>query len=563
MKVSDYIVDFLIDRGIADAFGIPGGVILELLYAMDRRKTEFSAHLCCHEQGAAFAACGYAQASSKPGVAYATRGPGVTNLITAIADAFYDSVPVLFLTAHAAERKHPSMRTEADQDMDPLPLVASITKYAVRIEHAADVPRALEYAYQTALSGRKGPTFLDFSSKMLEAELCCDLPVPCAPRVGTDNTAQVKAELISALRIARRPILLIGSGIHQSHTEASIRILAEKVQIPVLSSCISQDIMPDSPLYFGYIGSHGIRYSNFILSKADLIISFGNRMSVPVHSASFHHVINHTQKIRIDIDEAEFLRELPCCNCLTADLSVLLPRLSEAPLSYSGSTEWLAVCTSLKKNLRQYDIKTPVRELAEILKQLPSDALLVSDVGNHSFWLSRAYAYAGACQRLLYSKSFSALGCALPKAVGASIATGKPVFCFVGDQGFQFNLQELLIIARHRFPIIVILLNNFSSGMIRMREKQQFHTLLHTTQADGYDIPDFESIVKAYGLSYCLFQPGETLPLKDWLLSGTPGVLELRLDDSIDLEPCLPIGNPCQQLAPLLSQALYEQLDML
>ena len=171
MKAADWIIDFLISKGVTDTFGLPGAVVLELLYAMDRRKPELTPHLSYHEQGAAFAACGYAQATGKLGVAYATRGPGMTNMLTAVADAYYDSVPVMFFTAHSSGRKRPEMRVENNQEIDTVALATGITKYAVRIDDAAELQRELQKAYAAAMTGRKGPVFLDIASAMLRQEI--------------------------------------------------------------------------------------------------------------------------------------------------------------------------------------------------------------------------------------------------------------------------------------------------------------------------------------------------------------------------------------------------------
>lgn len=564
MKVSDYIVDFLIQKGVTDVFGIPGGVVLDFLYALDRRKIEISPHLNYHEQSAAFAACGYAQASGKPGVAYATRGPGLTNMITAIAEAYYESIPILIITAHAAPREKPQMRIEMDQDMDPIPLVRSITKYANRIERADDVQRQMELAFHIAETGRKGPVVLDFAARLFKAELVSGEGAIC-PADKHNAAKELEKCLRTALRQARRPVFLIGNGVKLSGTTAAFRKIAEKAQIPVISSHIAQDTMPDSPMYFGYIGSRGTRYGNFILAKSDLIISFGNRMSFPINSSSFYPVVNEKSMIRVDVDETEFLREFPNCTNFLADLADILPELVQKDLTSEHYTDWVAVCNTLKETLWEYDIEPPISTLTQLLSFIPAESTLVSDVGNNALWLARAYAHEKIVQQVIYSKSFSALGCSLSKGIGAYYGKKKPVVCFTGDQGFQFNIQELQFLVSNNIPLVIILLNNFSSGMIRSREKQQFPThFVHTTRADGYGVPNFESIAKAYGLGYILWDAeNRTVAAETLHQISKPCLIELLIDESIDLVPSLPIGNPCQDLAPILSRELYIQLEQL
>lgn len=566
MKVSDYVVDFLIQEGVTDVFGIPGGVVLDFLYAMDRRKDKISPHLNFHEQSAAFAACGYAQVSGKLGVAYGTRGPGFTNMITAIAEAYYESIPVLIITAHAAPRKKVQMRIEADQDMDPIPLVKSISKFAARIERPDTVESQVELAVHLATTGRPGPVVLDFSSQLFKVEVVSGDGLVRRPELSRPNAAQ---EFENCLRTeldrASRPVFLIGNGVKLSGTNAALRKIAEKAQIPVVSSHIAQDTMPDSSMYFGYIGSRGTRYGNFILAKSDLIISLGNRMSFPINSSSFCPLVSGKRIIRVDVDDAEFLREIPNSTEFPADLADILPNLVQAELTAKNYTDWIAVCNRLRDVLWEYDIEPPMSMISQLLRLVSAESTLVSDVGNNALWLARAYAYATAIQQLIYSKSFSALGCSLPKGIGAYYGRRKPVVCFTGDQGFQFNIQELQFLASNNIPLVVVLLNNFSSGMIRTREKQQFSNhFVHTTRSDGYSVPNFESVARAYGIGYmCLTEKNITAAAEVLNRINKPYLIELEIDDSIDLVPSLPIGNPCQDLAPILPRDLYVQLDQL
>lgn len=570
MTGASYFVEFLISKGVTDVFGIPGRVVMDILYDIRDKTDRISAHLSYHEQTAAFAASGYAQVSGKLGVAYATRGPGVTNMQTAIADAFYDSIPILIFTGHSASRRFPAMRVEQDQDMDPIPTLSSITKYAARVERVQDIPGELEKAYRLAMEGRKGPVVLDFATRILTEEMDFSNREKADDHLKNDFGEQERTEeeiihsIAGALKEAKRPVFLVGNGINQSGTAARMKLLAERTSIPVLSSVISQDVMPDSPLYFGYIGSHGTRYGNFILSKADLIISLGNRMDFPVSSKSFAPIVSRAKTIRVDIDEAEFLREIPNSEVFTAELSVLFPKLLASEFSYEGSREWLVVCRHLKESLREYDINVPVRTAAKLLQTFAPEAVLVSDVGNNPFWLARAYAYAECANPLLYSKSFSALGCALGKAIGAYYSTGKPVICSVGDQGLQLNIQELQFIVQHKLPITILLWNNVSSGMIRHWQQLRYQgRYFHTTLDTGYSVPDFSAIAKAYGLAYRCVTAADASGMEDCLNIVQPCLLEMRIEEDAEMNPNLPMGAPCQDLTPELPRSLYTELDRL
>lgn len=562
MKAADWIIDFLISKGVTDAFGLPGAVVLELLYAMDRGKPKLTPHLNYHEQGAAFAACGYAQATGKLGVAYATRGPGMTNMLTAMADAYYDSVPVMFFTAHSSGRKRPEMRVENNQEINTVAIAAGVTKYAVRIDDAVELQQELQRAYTAATTGRKGPVFLDIASAVLRQEITSEA-MPDREGTKAADSGRIAGEIAARLREAKRPVMLIGGGVRQSGTAELVRELAEKAGIPVLSSRTTHDILPDSPMYFGFVGSHGTRYSNFILSKADLILALGNRMAFPVNSRSFRPVVEGAVTVRVDVDAGELLRDVPNSIGYAADLRDLLPELLKRDLANMDLAAWRKVCGELKQSLWQWD-KTPVTAtLMQIIAAAGKEATFVCDVGNHSFMVTNACVYSGATNRTLYSGSFGTLGSALPKAIGACCGTGRPVVCFAGDQGFQMNIQELQALAQSRLPVTVVVINNLASAMIREREEKQFSHLVHTTPESGYSVPDLRAMAEAYRLGYrCIEDPAAQVQ-GDILLPEAPCLIEVRADGDETLRPNLPQGRPCQDLAPALPEELYRRLEML
>lgn len=554
MTGAQYIVDSLIRRGVTDAFGIPGGVILSLLYEMETRKPLFSPHLTYHEQCAGFAACGYAQASGKLGVAYATRGPGFTNLITAIADAYYDSLPVLFITAHSAPCPPNGMRVMADQEMDTCSMVRNITKKAERLDNPMSFAGDFEKLCDTALNGRKGPVFLDVSTKVLSQEINNNATV------ATDNKQHPSffeaGSIIEAIRNAKRPVILAGDGINQADARELFQQFCEKSNIPVISSRFTHDILEGSDQYYGYVGSHGMRCANFILSKTDLILSLGNRLHFPPKSESFGEILEHARIIRCEIDEGEFNRDIPNTTIVQADLRDVLSTLCQEE-DYGDYIEWGNVCNILKKELSTIDMNSAVESISNILEKIPANYTISNDVGNNEFWVSRACVQSGIKNRTYYSKSFGALGCGLGKAIGIYHATRHPVLCFVGDQGLQMNIQELQYISQHQLPITIVLLNNQSSGMIKDRESVVYNRLVHTTPKSGYCFPDFKVVCEAYGIEYVSVNAIEELFQK------TPSFIEIQIDESLGLNPSLPRGKKCQDMLPNISIELYEYLNSL
>jgi len=551
MTGAQYIVESLIKRGVTDAFGIPGGVILALLYEMDNYKPMLTPHLSYHEQCAGFAACGYAQASGKIGVAYATRGPGFTNMLTAIADAYYDSLPTLFITAHTAPCPPEGMRVMSDQEMDTCSMVQNITKMAMRLDDEKTFTETIDKALYIALEGRKGPVFLDISSSLFKKEIPIIEKVEENAYKIEDYSNQVK-EIATSIRNAQRPIILAGDGINLSNSRDVFGQFVEKARIPVVSSRFSHDIMAEKSLYYGYIGGHGMRAANFILSKTDLILSLGNRLHFPPKSESFGNVMDHAKLLRVEIDENELNRKIKNTVNYQCDLKELLNQSKDGNCDYGNHEDWIAVCNILKKDLKQEDINSAIEAIISILNQVEKDTVVVTDVGNNEFWVSRAVVESGCKNRVLYSKSFGALGCALGKAIGAYYASRKPVVCFVGDQGMQLNIQELLFISQHQLPITIVLLNNRTSGMIRDREMVYFKKPLHTTHESGYVSPDFKLIAESYGIKQ-----------SEHAHSNGPTLIEIPVYSNLSLSPVLPRGKKCQDMEPCLPRERYEYLDHL
>lgn len=556
MKVSEYIAQYLQKQGVTDAFGIPGGVILELMYAFDATEG-ITPHLSFHEQCAGFAACGYAQVGGKLGVAYATKGPGFTNMLTAMADAYYDSIPVLFITAHSAATLPEGCRLVADQDMDTCGMVRNITKYAKRIDDIEEISISLEKACQIAKDGRKGPVFLDIAASLFKKEMVSSASVY---HQGEHIEPERYVSLIcSEIKTAERPVILLGDGINQSATNNAINRFIEKAGIPVLSSRYCHNIVRNQEYYYGYVGSHGIRYANFILSKADLVVSLGNRLYFPSHSLSYSKIIEHAKFLRFDIDDGELNKHPQMLAGKQVDMASLVPALAMTDTDCGNHKEWLEVCKTLKFQLKDEDVNETVLLLSKLLKTLPKDCIIVNDVGNNEFWMSKACVYAGIANRTLYSKSFGALGNALGKAIGAYYAMKKPVVAFVGDQGVQMNIQELQYISQHHLPIAIVLLNNSSSGMIKDREAiAGYGYSLHTTEESGYGTPKFSIVAEAYRMVYLRIDEYHSFPIID-----KPLFLELSISENQTLTPSLPRGRDIQDLEPRINKELYNRLNKL
>lgn len=554
MRVETYIVNKLREFSVTDTFGIPGGVILKLLQEMQIQSSEITPHLCYHEQAAGFAACGYAQAKGTLGVAYATRGPGILNMMTCIGEAYQESLPVLFITAHG-KRTRSAARFEQNQELDIVSGVVGFTKYAANVEKIEDVQNKLEVACMMATTGRKGPVLLDFSATLWGTEMP-NIQQSSYHTECNEVNAQVR-QIVNRLGKVKRPILLIGDGLRHGIGKQKLYDTVKHIGIPVLSSRGSQDLLSGSPYYYGYIGSHGIRYSNFILSKSDFIISLGNRMAFPIHSESFSPILKQAEIIRIDIDKNELERPFPNAENYSLDAGSVLVELSRLINGHNGWDEWISVCKELKQVLEHEDCTKPVKLLEKYINNQNINAMYVCDVGNNEFWFSRAFEKVGKKGNLFCSKSFGTLGAAIAKAIGVYYATGNEVVCVVGDQGIQYNIQELQYVTKHKIPVKIVVLNNRCSGMIDDHESRVLvGNKIHVNDKTGYYALDLKKIAQAYDLNYFMFTDVDSHEPQ------APYICEMEIE-SLVLTPNLPKGNPCHDMEPLMPRHLYEYLNQL
>ena len=568
MKVVDYLVESLIELGITDVFGIPGGVVLDFVYALNKRKKDINTHLLHHEQNAGFAALGYAQSTQKVGVAFGTKGPGILNLTTSIAEAYSDSIPSLFITSHSLDDTSDKMRVIEDQEIDIVPIFKSITKYCVRVNNADSFIEELRKSICLVNSGRKGPVVIDISSRIWNSEI---LENKLKEKIieNIDNSKNNFEEAILSieknLNKSKKPLLIIGDGIRQAGIEKEVVGFSEKNKIPVIYSRGCQDIMSSSKMAFGYVGSHGTRYTNYILSEADLLISLGNRLSFPIKSKSFLDIFSKCKLIRCDIDENEFMREIPNSENFQCDVKEVLKGLFNKNIENKNIDKWFDKCNKIKEILWNSDTDTPVNEIAYLLDNLKNTGAIIGDVGNNEFWLSRAYEFSKNKNKILFSRSLGTMGCSIGKTIGAYYALKKSVVCFIGDQALQMNPQELQFISNNKLPIWIVVVNNNSSGMIKSRQIRRYNSeFLLTTEETGYSMVDLEKLSNAYDFDYVQIESVEDIDNKLIDCDYTkPLFINFIVDENIDLEISLPIGNDCKDMEPKLDEAVLERIKNL
>lgn len=503
--------------------------------------------------------------SHKLGVAYATSGPGATNLITGIANAYFDSIPCLFITGQVntyEQKNNLKCRQKGFQETDIVSIVKPITKYSVMIENEKDIVYELEKAYYFATEGRKGPVLLDIPMNIQRAEIDLNTQNKFIPETKEQfKYEEIKDTIYEEIKKAKRPVIIAGAGINISNSRQEFRQLVSKLKIPVVTTMISRDVLPKKSKYnFGFIGAYGDRISNIILSKSDCILTIGTRLGVR-QTGNKEYFNKEAIKLRIDIDKGELTNSLGENEIqLVGDLKELFPYLINEGYNEIKS-EWLEECQMIRNKLDQTD-KTSQTSIINALSNIIEDNTnIVTDVGQNQVWVSQAFEVKEN-QRILYSGGHGAMGYSLPAAIGAYYAEHKNVISFNGDGGFQINIQELEFLVRENIPIKVIILNNNSLGMIRHFQEMYFdsnYTL--TVNKRGYQTPDFCKIADAYGIdNYCINNINDIVKLKEILQNDKPTLINVEVGDITYVYPKLGINQPLYNQEPYLDKELLQEL---
>ncbi|EEG73565.1 thiamine pyrophosphate-binding protein [[Clostridium] hylemonae] len=564
MKLSDYIVEYLIRQNITDVFGYPGGMITHLMDSFRKYSERITAHNTSHEQGAAFAACGYAQTSGKPGIAYATSGPGATNLVTGICNAYFDSLPVIFITGQVntfEAKDRLRVRQRGFQETDIVSMVSGVTKMAVYIESPDKIKYYLERAFAMAMEGRRGPVLLDIPMNVLRADIDADELIGYNKEFQGNDARRFQEELQKAVMKAKQPCFLFGNGIKSSGLEEKLKCVINTLKIPFVTSMISFDVFSDSPYYFGFIGAYGERAANFIVAKSDLLITIGARLDIRQVGAQREKFAPNAEIIRVDIDDGEFtyaLHEDEKQYLLSAEQALDAAVNISCTQSFS---EWLTICRTIKEQLKGYDDREPNRWIQEISRCIPRDCIITTDVGQNQIWVAQSFVVKEK-QKVLFSGGHGAMGYSLPAAIGAFYGSGgKTIVSINGDGGIQMNIQELQFIAREKLPIKIVIMNNKALGMIRHFQEMYFGGEYYLTNKDGgYSAPDFCKIAEAYGIPNGKISNFDDLDHSEWIDNAGPFLLDIQLDGNTYVYPKLEFGKPNQDQEPLLDRKLYKEL---
>ena len=493
----------LVGEGVTQVFGYPGGASLPVYDAL--RKFPIHHTLVRHEQGAAHMADGYSRASGKVGVAIATSGPGATNLVTGIATAMLDSIPIVCITGNVSSK---ILGTDAFQEVDITGITLPVTKHNFLINRAEDIAPAVRLAFQIAKSARPGPVLVDITKDAQQATALFDFeaakPRPVRPhpmRKIEDSGLAHAAELI---RNAKRPVILAGHGIIESGAMEQVRTLAERTQIPVALTLLGLGAFPAShELNLGMMGMHGESWVNHAIQEADLLIACGMRFDDRVTGTTATYATK-AKKIHIEVDPSEINKNIKVDVALVGDLSEVLEQLLPRIAGRDGSA-WLKTIDSIKGDAAVRDIKNlpdlghlyAAHVIHDIWRITNGNAIVVTDVGQHQMWEAQYYHHE-LPRMLITSGGLGTMGFALPAAIGAKFACPeKEVWVIAGDGGFQMTAAELATIVQEKIKINIAIINNGFLGMVRQWQQFFYDSNYESTPLIS---PDFVKLADAHGI---------------------------------------------------------------
>ena len=561
---SQLVLQTLKELGVEIIFGYPGGAMLPLYDAI--HNFEGIQHILArHEQGATHEAEGYAKSSGKVGVVVVTSGPGATNAVTGIADAYLDSVPLLVFTGQVGRQ---SIGKDAFQEADTVGITAPITKYNYQIRETADIPRIVTEAYYLARTGRPGPVEIDLPKDVSTLEVTeindpsLNLPHYHESEKATDEQLQ---ELLTELSVSKKPVIIAGGGINYSGSVDIFRAFVEKYQIPVVSTLLGLGTLPIShELQLGMAGMHGSYAANMALVEADYIINLGSRFDDRVVSnpAKFakNAVVAH-----IDIDAAELGKIVKTDIPILSDLKVALSRLLQLNKVRTDFNDWIKTVIENKEKApftyepQNHDIR-PQETIKLIGEYTQGDAIIVTDVGQHQMWVAQYYPYKNARQ-LITSGGMGTMGFGIPAAIGAKLAQpNKNVIVFVGDGGFQMTNQELALLNGYGIAIKVVLINNHSLGMVRQWQESFYE---ERRSQSVFDVePNFQLLAEAYGIKHVKLDNPKTLAddLKI-ITEDEPMLIEVLISKSEHVLPMIPAGLHNDEMIGLHFTDKNEEVD--
>ncbi len=566
------LIDSLKRHGVQHIFGYPGGAILPIydeLYKWEARR-EIQHILVRHEQGGSHAADGYARATGKVGVCFGTSGPGATNLVTGIATAHMDSIPMVIITGQVPRG---AIGSDAFQETDIYGITLPIVKHSYVVRDPRDMARIVAEAFHVASTGRPGPVLIDVPKDVGLEEFDYEPVEPGTVKLTgyrptlKGNPRQIN-QALNLIRRARRPLLYVGGGAIAAGAHAELRKLAEIFQIPVTTTLMGKGSFEEShPLAVGMLGMHGTAYANFAVSECDLLIAVGARFDDRV-TGKLDEFASRAQVIHIDIDPAEVGKnrapEVPIVGDVRLVLTDLLRRYEEVdiPAEPNQTKEWLQRINHWRKDYplevpQHPDSLSPQEVIVELARQAP-DAYYTTDVGQHQMW--SAQFLKNGPRRWISSAGLGTMGYGLPAAMGVKIALpDKQVICIAGDASIQMNIQELGTLAQYGINVKTVIINNGWQGMVRQWQ-EAFYGERYSCSNMEVGMPDFVKLAEAYGVKGMLIESRDQLKdaIAEILAHDGPVLADIQVKRN---ENCYPMVAPGKSNAQMIGLPERSKLE--
>ena len=544
------LIECLAEQGVDTVFGYPGGSVLNIYDELYKNSDRIKHVLTAHEQGASHAADGYARASGKVGVCIATSGPGATNLVTGIATAYLDSVPVVFITGNVNVNL---IGKDSFQEADIAGITTPITKHNFIVKDVRELAQILREAFDIARSGRPGPVLVDIPKNVTAEATEYTAEVIDTTKKTDELDASAEAgirELAQMIQRSSKVFLLCGGGALLSSASDEVRELSELIKAPVGCTLMGTGSIPSShPNFTGMIGMHGTRATNVAVSEAELFLSLGSRFNDRV-TGDVNKFCKNAKIVQIDIDAAEINKNIRSAHHIRGDVKAVLKQLLKLLQSEAIETEqreaWLATIQALKMPARaqKYTAFSPKAIISQVQQHLPKDAIIVTDVGQHQMWAARYYHYEMP-GTFITSGGFGTMGYGAGAAMGAAIAQkNRRVVLFTGDGCFRMNSNELATMQHYGVPVIIVVMNNGVLGMVRQWQTVFYEKRYSQTNLDRG--PDFSLLAAAYGLKgypCCSLEQFDEA-LTNALASDETTVIDCHIGCDETITPMVAPGKP-------------------